>query len=256
MLTSFEQVRDWITDNSFKRWIFYRDSSCKEKIIDSKAFAVSDQADKLAMTEKYLRMAGGRATGHGFADNGSDAERATVCEVQLADIQPTAGIGMQPNIQPFGLGEIEAMEQKISGRLRKEIMAEIREQDYQKRLADLEKREKELEEEKQSAIGAILHYFAPIGQQMLQNKLLRKTAGIDATEPVHADPIQPIVTDQPENKPEEAEEYPFTDEEDEKITTLVAAWKKADPDYLIYLEKIVQMCVNGDSKYTMAKSFL
>ena len=255
MLTSFEQVRDWITDNSFKRWIFYRDSSCKEKIIDSKAFAVSDQADKLAMTEKYLRMAGGRATGHGFADNGSDAERATVCEVQLADIQPASGIGMQPNIQPFGLGEIEAMEQKISGRLRKEIMAEIREADYQKRLKDLEEREKALEEEKKSAIGAILHYFAPVGQQMLQNKLLKKVAGVDATEPVHADPIQPIVTDQPE-QPEEAEDYPFTDEEDEKITTLVAQWKKADPDYLIYLEKIVQMCVSGDSKYTMAKSFL
>lgn len=253
MFTSWDQVRDWITDNNFKRWIFYKDSGCKEKIIDSKAFAVSDQADKLAMTEKYLRMAGGRAIGHGFADNGSDAERATVCEIRLEEaIQPASGIGGGQ----MGLGEIEAMEQKISGRLRKEIMAEIREADYQKRLADVEKREKALDEEKQSAIGAIMHYFAPIGQQMLQNKLMRNVAGVDATEPVHADPIQPIVTGQPAEQPEETEDYPFTDEEDEKITTLVAQWKKADPDYLIYLEKIVQMCVSGDSKYTMAKSFL
>ena len=118
------------------------------------------------------------------------------------------------------------------------------------------KEQKALDEEKQSAIGAIMHYFAPIGQQMLQNKLMRNVAGVDATEPVHADPIQPIATGQPAEQQEEAEDYPFTDEEDEKITTLVAQWKKADPDYLIYLEKIVQMCVSGDSKYTMAKSFL
>ena len=249
MFTTFDQVRDWITDNSFKRWIFYRDSSCKEKIIDSKAFAVSDQADKLAMTEKYLRMAGGTAYGHGFADNGSDAERATVCTIRLEDVQPASGIGQQPMYPQINIGEIEERTRKI-------VIAELREADYQKRLKDVEEREKKLDEEKQSALGAIVHYFAPLGQQIMQNKLIRKTAGIDATEPVHANPIQPIVTDKPENEPEEAEEYPFTDEEDEKITTLVAAWKKADPDYLIYLEKIVQMCVAGDSKYTMAKSFL
>ena len=248
MLTSFDQVKDWILDNSFKRWIFYKDSSCKEKIIDSKAFAVSDQADKLAMTEKYLRMAGGHAFGHGFADNGSDAERATVCEVRLEDMsaQPANGVGGYP---PLNIGDLDAMEARMEGRLRKQIQAEMREADYQKRLADVERREKELDSERQSALGAIMHYFAPIGQQMLQSKLLKNVAGLDANEPVHADPIQPITTDQPE-------EPMFTDEEDEKITELMAAWKAADPDYLKYLEKIVELCTSGDSKYTMAKSFL
>ena len=51
-------------------------------------------------------------------------------------------------------------------------------------------------------------------------------------------------------------ECPFTDDEADKLFELCAAWKKADPDYLQLLEKVVQMAVNGDSNYNLAKKMI
>ena len=94
MLTTIEQVREWITDNGFKRWILYRDYSRTEKILDSAAFP-ADMEDKLAMTEKYLRYAGGNAYAAG-APNSAVNDLTTICEIRLSDgqtAQPTNGIG-------------------------------------------------------------------------------------------------------------------------------------------------------------------
>ena len=143
----------------------------------------------------------------------------------------------------------------------------MRERDYQKRLADLEKREKQMDEDKQSALGAIVHYFAPVGQMLMKQKMGlgdRMVAGVDAQEPVHAQPIvatrseeQPEFDEPDKGQPEtESAWNAFTDEEGERIAELMAKWKEADPDYLTLLESVVTMAVNGDSKYTMAKSFL
>lgn len=258
MLTSWDQVRAWIDDNNFKRWILYKDNTKIDKILDSSCFAVSDREDKITMTEKYLRMAGGRAFACGYANAGK--EDATIAEIRLTE-EATAGVGgsQQP---PFNIGELRES-------ITREIRAQIKNEQYEQEKAAFEKAKKEFEDEKQSALGAIIHYFAPIGQLMLQKHMgmpSRNVAGVDTEEQVHAKPIvvdRKPDTQEPQNEPEtqEPQNEPlvwdvFTDEEGDKIGELMAKWKKADPDYLSLLESVVTMAVNGDENYTLAKRFL
>ena len=247
MLTTWDQVQEWITENGFKRWVLYKDSSRNEKIIDSAAFTVSDQADKLAMTEKYLRLAGGRAYAAGAA-SGSQSDLNVTTEIRLQEeTQPTNGIGGEMSI-----GELT---RSITESVTKQIRAEVEAQKYKEERAAFEKEKAEFEEEKKSTIGALVHYFAPIGQQLLQRHMMPRVAGVDAEEPVHA---APIVADRPGEAPEHEEENesPFTDEEEAKIFDLMCRFKKIEPDYLSLLESVVKMAESGDTTYTMAKGFL
>lgn len=248
MLTTWDQVQEWITENGFKRWVLYKDSSRNEKIIDSNAFTVSDQADKLAMTEKYLRLSGGRAYAAGAA-SGAQADLNVTAEIRLQDdqAQPTNGIGGEMSI-----GELT---RSITESVTKQIRAEMEAQKYKDERAAFEKEKAEFEEEKKSTIGALVHYFAPIGQQLLQRHMMPRVAGVDAEEPVHA---APIVVDKPGEAPEHEEENesPFTDEEEAKIFDLMCRFKKIEPDYLSLLESVVKMAESGDTTYTMAKGFL
>lgn len=248
MLTTWDQVQEWITENGFKRWVLYRDRSRTEKIIDSNAFSVSDMDDKLAMTEKYLRLAGGTAYAAGAA-SGAQADLNVITEIRLqeAQAQPTNGIGGEMSI-----GELT---RSITESVTKQIRAEMEAQKYKEERAAFEKEKKEFEEEKKSTIGALVHYFAPIGQQLLQRHMMPRVAGVDAEEPVHA---APIVADRPSEAPEHEEENesPFTEEEEAKIFDLMCRFKKIEPDYLSLLESVVKMAESGDTTYTMAKGFL
>lgn len=240
MFTTWEQIESWITDNGFKRWIFYRDAARTEKIVDSGAFTVSDQRDKLDMTEKYLRMAGGRAYGAGFANNGTND--ATVCEVRLEAEAPTNGVGTMQQAMP----DEAAIEKRIEARLR----AEMERKEYEKLRADLDRERKEFEADKASAMGALVQYFAPVGKALLgQHRLV---AGVDAEEPVHA---APIVPEQPETQ-EPADESPFTDDEADKLFDLMARFKAVEPQYMELIEAVVKMAEKGDTTYNMAKGVL
>ena len=134
MLTTIEQVREWITDNGFKRWVLYRDYGRTEKILDSAGLAVADMPDKLAMTEKYLRLAGGHAYAAGSITNAAN-DLTFIAEIQLTEQQaPAAGVGFTP--QPI---DEAAMEKRIEARLR----AEYERKEY-------EKLRKELDEDMQA----------------------------------------------------------------------------------------------------------
>jgi len=253
MLTSFEQVKEWITDNGFKRWVLYKDFTRTDKIIDSATFTVSDLADKLAMTEKYLRWAGGHAYAAGAATMGKD-DLTTVTEIALSDMQNTSGVGnTQPMYPQINIGEIR-------DEMRKTIEAEFRERDYQDRLKKLEEREKELEQDKQSTLGAIVHYFAPIGKMLMEKHIIgapmRQVAGVDAEEPVvPAARIAPIDKETGESETEEPEV--FTDEEADEIFDLMKRFKAIEPDnWLKMIRTVVQMAESNDATYNMAKGFL
>lgn len=242
MLTTIEQVREWITDNGFKRWILYRDYGRTEKILDSAGLAVADLPDKIAMTEKYLRQEGGHAYAAGATTNAKDDLNTTV-EIRLAaEVQPTAGVGYMPAIDE------DAIEKRIEARLR----AEYERREYEKLRKDLDEERKRFEDEKASAMGALAHYFAPIGQALLGQR--RMVAGVDAQEPVHAAPIIPDGGAQ-ENAEEQEQEI-FTEEESDKLFELMARFKKAEPDYLKLITRVVEMAESGDATYTMAKGFL
>ena len=253
MFTTWDQIRTWIEDNNFPRWIFYkndpeeRTDKANDKIIDSNNFTVSDMEDKLAMTEKYLRQYGGKVWGVGFKSTNYTGD-GVQCTARLEAQQPTSGIGSPYDAQNIG---------ELRESIKREIRAEIENENYKREKAEFEREKKEFEEEKKSAIGAVIHYFAPIGQMLMQKHInpMRNVAGVDANEDVHAARIVAPKTDAPETE-EPEQESPFTDEEADELFALMAEFKKVEPDYLKLLRSVVEMAKNGDATYTMAKGLL
>lgn len=262
MFTSWDQVQSWIEDNNFARWIFYKNNpegreekAAADIIIDSKNFTVSDLHDKLAMTEKYIRMYGAKVYGVGY-QSPEYTRNGVYCEVRLtedAQAQGASGIGGSWQEQ------IGAMRESIT----REIRAEMEAQRYKDERAQFEKERKEFEEEKKSAIGALTHYLAPLGQMILQKKMgMPMVAGLDTNAPVHAQPIIPDrkPADAPEGDPATQELVDeannFTDEEEEKLYDLLSRFKKVEPQYLELIEAVVTMAESGNSMYATAKGWL
>lgn len=244
MLTTIEQVREWITDNGFKRWVLYRDYGRTEKILDSAGLAVADMPDKIAMTEKYLRQEGGHAYAAGAITNASN-DLTFITEIRLTEQQaPAAGVGFAP--QPID-------EDKIAARIEAKIRAEYEKKEYERLRKELDDDRKRFEDEKASAMGALAHYFAPIGQALLGSR--RMVAGVDTERPVHA---APIVAEEHAEEPddEKQEEEIFTEEESDKLFELMARFKKVEPDYLKLITRVVEMAESGDVMYTTAKGIL
>ena len=260
MFTTWDQVKDWIVDNNFPHWIFStkpfgEDAKDNIKVIDSNQFTVSDFQDKLDMTEKYLRMYGDKLYGVGFKTP-LNVQGGIICEVRLQNeaVAPAAGVGMTQMLG--GYGSIGELRESIT----KEIRATIELENLKKREAEVERREKELDADRQSAMGAIIHYFAPIGQMMMQQKMgvpMRQVAGVDTDGPAHVQPMIPDAApaEQLAQEPEQ-EQSPFTDEEADKLFELMARFKKVEPQYMELLEAVVTMAESGDSTYNMAKGFL
>lgn len=251
MLTTFDQVRDWIIDNGFKRWILYKDGLRQEMIVDSAGFPSTDMNTRLATTEKYLRYAGG----HAYAVGGSNANKneMNVCaEIQLADMQgaqPTQGVGGggYPNI-----GELRS---ELTDAITKQIRAEMQVKDMERREREIEKREKEFAEKQNGVLGAIVGYLAPYIPALNKGLEYRAVAGTekkqdiiagDTQEPLHVQPIVPT-----------EEESPFTEEEEERMYNVGVRFKKAEPeDWLDLLESVADMAEKKDPMYGTAKGFL
>lgn len=254
MLTTFDQVRDWIIDNGFKRWILYKDGLRQEMIVDSAGFPSTDMNTRLATTEKYLRYAGG----HAYAVGGSNATKSemNVCaEIQLADVQPlnstqgTAGIGMMDRQT---IGELRrTIEEGLEAKWEKKM--------YEKEKKEFEEAKRQFEEDRNGVIGAVVGYLAPYIPVLNQIAGMRKVAGVDVAEPLHAQPIIPEAPEQdpedPQEQPQE-EQNPFTDEEADELFALMAEFKRVEPDYLPMIRKVVDMAKANDATYQMAKKFL
>lgn len=253
MFTSWDQVQSWIEDNNFARWIFYknnpegREDKATDIIIDSKNFTVSDFHDKLAMTEKYIRMYGAKVYGVGYQSPESN-RNGVYCEVRIQEDAPAQGTN--------GIGGGYPSIGELTETITKQVRAEIEAENMRKREADLDKREKELQERENSAMGAIAHYLAPLGQMIMQKKMgMPRVAGVDANEDVHAQ----IIAHDPQEQElvDMANESDFTEEEEQKIYDLLSRFKKAEPEhYLQMIETVVMMAENGDPTYNMAKGFL
>jgi hypothetical protein len=231
----------------------FKDYSRKEKILDSNAFP-SDVQDKIAMTEKYLRLAGGHAYAAGGTTNAA-SEMDVVAEIRLQDAaQPTQGVG-------GGTFDTQTIGQ-LRDEITRSVRAEIKAEQYEREKAEFEREKKEFEKEKQGAIGTLIHYLAPVAQQLLSRGAMPRVAGMDVEEPVHA---APIVVDEPQDAPgddqeitgtQAAEESPFTDEEADELFTLMARFKKVEPEYLTIINKVVTMAESGDKNYQIARMTL
>lgn len=255
MLTTWNQVESWIKDNGLKRWIFYKEKPTEkkeenQKIIDSSAFTVSDEADKLAMSEKYLRLSGGRAWATGYGKS-----EWIVTEIRLADEAAPAA----PTQGTQGIGGGYPSIGELTKTIEEKVRAEIKAADYERREKELEQREKDFNEKQNGVVGSLIGIFAPYLPVLNQVAGMRKVAGVDAAAPVTAQPIiptEPQETQEPEDVQEPSAWDAFTEEEGNEIIELMARFKKVEPNYLPMIRKVVEMAESGDKTYAMAKNFL
>ena len=182
-----------------------------------------------------------------------------IAEIRLeAQNEPSNGItGVQ------GYASIGELRESIT----REIRAQIKAEQYEAEKKQFEKDKAQFEAEKQTALGAIVHYFAPIGQMLMERKLMpqARVAGLDATEDVRARRIVPEdgnpvgeqkvnLTELPAEPAEQQE--PFTDDEAEQLMALMVRFKAVEPNYLQLIEAVVKMAESGDGMYNMAKGML
>lgn len=258
MFTSWDQVEEWLHDNNFAHWIIYRERPSEgEKnnniIVDSK-FYTADDADKIAMTKKYLLANGGRGFAVGFATPNTTVG-GVIAEIRLeAQNEPSNGItGVQ------GYASIGELRESIT----REIRAQIKAEQYEAEKKQFEKDKAEFEKEKESALGALVRFFGPIGRIAIEQRLMpqARVAGLDAQEDVRARRIVPEdgrPIDAPEQPAQEQPEQqePFTDEEAEQLMALMVRFKAVEPNYLQLIEAVVKMAESGDGMYNMAKGML
>lgn len=256
MFTRWDQIEDWIRDNGFKHWAFYKenpdgkDRLANNRILDSNHYG-DDYEDKIAMTRKYLEQYGAKAWGVGWRlPNGT--QEGLVCEVVLSGGYPGAApAGVGQSVQPL---DIQGFKDEIRESIRREMQME----NFERERKEFEQERKEFREMESGVWGLIVQKIGmPLLATMQQKRMV---AGVDADAPVHADPVQPII---PNNAPEQHEDPEetqepevFTDEESDKLFDLMKRFKAVEPDYMRLLEAVVTMAENGDITYTTAKGFL
>lgn len=257
MFTKWQQVENWIRDNGLSSWRFCYDRTGVqptddggEKQTRSNRVAVMSDAfpgeleEKIALTRRRL-MDEANQTLYGYGKRGKENTGQMYCEVRLVDEL------QQPGTQPVASVTTPVFdEEKLAERIRKEVRLEYENQRYQEERKNFEEAKKEFEREKSSAIGLLVHHLSPVLSAMSQ----RRVAGLDADRPVHAAPVRAIPHDQEVD--EHVVDELFTDEEADKLFTLMAEFKEVEPRYMELIERVVTMAKQGDSTYEMAKKFL
>ena len=259
MFTKWQQVEEWIRDNSLTSWRFlYERTGIQptddgEKQTRSNRVAILSDAfpgeleEKIALTRRRL-LAENNQTLYGYGKRGKENTGLMYCEVRLVDElqQPNTQAVASPT--PIPSFDEKALADRIRGEVRLEyekLRYEEQVRDFETRKRQLEDRERDFEDKQSTAIGLLVHHLSPV-IAALTNK---RVAGVDTEAPVEAQPIRAIEQD------EQIEEL-FTDEESDKLFTLMAEFKQVEPRYLELIECVVKMAKNGDATYDMAKGFL
>lgn len=268
MFTKWQQVEDWILDNRFKRWVFFKndpeksDDRGNNKVLDSNLWSEETNDEKLRFTKKYLEQWGSRAYGLAFQNEKANSggvqcvvyiEQVPQSCAQPAPAQqqaqaPVAGLGM------YGIGSTEL--EQLKAQIREQVETEFDKREYERRRKEFDEEKRQFEQDKNSAIGLMVGYLKPVISALGQ----KRVAGIDATEDVRAERVQPIK--QPEIVPteetteEEAEQEVFTEEEGDKLFALMARFKQVEPEYMQLLERVVVMAETNDGTYQMARGML
>lgn len=257
MFTKWQQVENWIRDNGLSSWRFCYDRTGVqptddggEKQTRSNRVAVLSDAfpgeleEKIALTRRRL-IDEVNQTLYGYGKRGKENTGQMYCEVRLVDEL------QQPGTQPVSSVPTPVFDgEKIVERVRREVRLEYENQRYQEERKNFEEAKKEFEREKSSAIGLLVHHLSPVFSAMAQ----KRVAGLDADRPVHAAPVHAIPQEQEID--EQVVDELFTDEEADKLFTLMAEFKEVEPRYMELIERVVTMAKQGDSTYEMAKKFL
>lgn len=258
-LRSWNDIQEWMLDNGIIRWNVTKTGSTQD---NSNVFVYDDDKtfeENKAICERVLN----RATGDYLVIMGWRTEKgrtngfsANVCYGSA----PAAPATPAPAVGGFaGVGssmDVETLKKDIY----REIKNEFDGQRLERERKEFEEAKRDFEQKQNGVIGLLVEYLAPVAQQLAgRMRPMPRVAGLDAEEPVTAEPIR---ARQPEAMPstkayqEQEEEEVFTDEESDKLFALMARFKNVEPDYMQLIESVVSMAEAGDSTYTLAKSFL
>lgn len=253
MFTKWSQVENWIRDNGLTSWRFSYDKTGtqttadgEEKQVRSNRLAIlsdafpGDLEEKIALTKRRLIDENNQVL-YGYGKRGKENTGLMYCEVRLVEEVQQPGTQAVSSVPQYPVFD----EEKMMAKIRKEVQLEYENQRYQEERKAFEKERKEFEDEKKSAIGALVHFMSPVVGALMG----KGVAGVDATAPVDAAPINPVV--------ESVEDVElFTEDEQEKLFDLMARFKAVEPRYLELIKRVVTMAENGDKTYDMAKGFL
>ena len=257
-LRTWGDIQAWMQDNGIQRWNISRTQATQDNnnifVYDKDK---SEEENKLICERSLERFAGDvlYLVGWRTKEAKTGGFSATILYERAG--QNAATVQMQPQVGGlYGVGgsvDIAGLtadiEQRISNRYEKERLERLEK--------DLREEKRDLENQKNSAMGIIAQTLAPFAQQ-LAGKLtpMPKVAGIDADNDIRAARIKAQPQEVEAEETEQEEEGIFTDEEADELLALMERFKKVEPDYLRLIKSVVEMAESGDSTYTMAKQFL
>lgn len=256
-ILSFETLKEFIDTNGIVRWNIGRSRGSQSN--DNVFLYNSEQTfeENLQKTCRLLDMFAGDMLY--FTGWNNDKTRTNGYSAMIQYRQRDNYAAPQPPVN--GMGGFDR--DTITADIRRQLKNEFDEERLIRERKEFEERKRDFDSKQESVVGLLVHYLAPVAQQLAGRLPLPKVAGIDAEAPVHAQPIYPAPSDDttlPKEKGTDSEtennEEPFEDWEAEKLMTLMERFKAVEPDYIVLIEKVVTMAENGDSTYTMAKKFL
>ena len=257
MFTQWQQVESWIRDNGLNSWRFSYDRTGTQTdgettsqtrsnriAVLSDAFP-GDLDEKIALTKRRL-VAESNQTLYGYGKRGKENTGLLYCEVRLVDEfqQPGAqAVSSVPVHQPID-------ESALAERIRKEVKQEMELQRYMDERKAFDDRVREFEQKQNGVMGLLVEYLSPVVSAMAH----KNVAGVDATHPVTAKPVQQIQTET-EIGAEDMNEI-FTEKESDDLFDLTARFKSVEPQYMQLIERVVTMAESGDNMYHMARKML
>lgn len=223
-LRNFQDVKDWLRDNGITRWNVAQSRNSGQS--NDKVF-VSDseksEGENLALCERALqRFAGNLIYITGFRGNSNTAGF-------LAEIQYDAPAQAAQPVAVAGVGETIDRQQLITD-IRREIKNEFDQERLERERKEFDEAKRDFEAKQNGVVGLLVQYLAPVAQQ-LAGKLqpLNRVAGLDATQPVTAQPIRarrpdsedPAEEELPKTDAYEHEEEVFSEEEADQLFALL-----------------------------------
>lgn len=250
VITNWPKLEQWIRLQRLARWIISFDkveAGEKPSRILCNTFKENTFEENLSYTENCLSYShGAHLYIRGWRSDGGTTSPA-YAEIQFGGEEGSSIL--QQMQQMIGATNHNFDKEQLMADVRKQVENEYERKELERMRKELEEERKELHSEKESAMGILAHYLAPVAQAFVA-KMQAPITGIQtAGGTVEADAIKPT------GAPSEQEDV-FSDEEAAELETLLERLKAAEPEYLQLLRRVVELAEANDSTYTMARGFL
>lgn len=133
--------------------------------------------------------------------------------------------------------DADFIDSKIKAAVAEERMI-WREKELVKRENNLAEAEKEFKRNQEGIVGILIEKAAPFISQIMPQSAV---AGVKSPTPVEPIPVKTMTVDEAIEEAREEDPEIFTDEEADRLMAAMARFKEVDADYLIVVEKIVEI---------------